>query len=523
MSYYIPFTDGSNNQPIPVGDRTLNTSTSLTFVGRNFAGYAPFIAKNFLSLLENFSNGTAPSNPIRGQLWFDSTTSELKLNIAGTDNSWVSTNGITKSNSQPSSGYLGELWVDTFNNQLYTYSGSQWVLVGPQLKLASKTGLEIESIIGIDGNSRDIVSFYSNNNIVVTISDLSEFAPRTSIGGFPTIKPGITISTNHIIWGTTNNALQLDSRPASSYFRIDQNNTFEHDLTLTKGIKIGNTLGLNIYNDTSTSFLVSKNPIAFTIQTGNKTYNSLYMTSDYKVAVGKNNITPASALDVSGTITINNNSTSGELGKLLINNTSSDSITTVGGISIGESVVVAKNLSLTNGIVTLQKLSSTTNLPEVGPIIIPSVDGKYDIGRVGSDTRRFRNIYSVNFTGSSFNGTTFTGNLIGTASKIATSAITDKAIVTDTHMNDQLLIYRDNNLFRIDKQTFVSDNIVNPIGSIIMFAGNGTIPSGYLECNGQTISNVTYPVLCTVLGATVVPNIPHASLKYIIYTGVYVA
>ena len=90
-------------------------------------------------------------------------------------------------------------------------------------------------------------------------------------------------------------------------------------------------------------------------------------------------------------------------------------------------------------------------------------------------------------------------------------------------MNDQLLIYRDNNLFRIDKQTFVSDNIVNPIGSIIMFAGNGTIPSGYLECNGQTISNVTYPVLCTVLGATVVPNIPHASLKYIIYTGVYVA
>ena len=66
MAYQVTFTDATNpaKPSITVEDQALNTQTSLTFVGKNYAGYAPEIAKSFLHLLENFANNNAPSNPV---------------------------------------------------------------------------------------------------------------------------------------------------------------------------------------------------------------------------------------------------------------------------------------------------------------------------------------------------------------------------------------------------------------------------------------------------------------------------
>lgn len=64
MSYQVNFTETSNpSKPsITVQDQSLDAlSTSLTFVGKNYAGYARPIAENFLHLLENFAKTTAPS------------------------------------------------------------------------------------------------------------------------------------------------------------------------------------------------------------------------------------------------------------------------------------------------------------------------------------------------------------------------------------------------------------------------------------------------------------------------------
>jgi hypothetical protein len=56
MSYQVKHTETTNpSKPaITVQDQTLNTETSLTFVGKNYAGYAPIMAENFLHLLEYF-------------------------------------------------------------------------------------------------------------------------------------------------------------------------------------------------------------------------------------------------------------------------------------------------------------------------------------------------------------------------------------------------------------------------------------------------------------------------------------
>jgi len=54
-----------------VEDGTIDQTTDLKLVGKNYAGYGEIQNENFVYLLENFASGTAPSKPISGQVWFD--------------------------------------------------------------------------------------------------------------------------------------------------------------------------------------------------------------------------------------------------------------------------------------------------------------------------------------------------------------------------------------------------------------------------------------------------------------------
>ena len=74
MSYTITLTDGTVFATI--ADGTINTTASpaLTLVGKNYAGYGQFLNTNFIRVLENSSNPTAPPAPITGQLWWEKTT-----------------------------------------------------------------------------------------------------------------------------------------------------------------------------------------------------------------------------------------------------------------------------------------------------------------------------------------------------------------------------------------------------------------------------------------------------------------
>lgn len=62
-----------------VEDGTVNQTTELKFVGKNYSGYGEIQNENFLHLLENFSNTTPPAKAISGQIWFDSSSSKLKF------------------------------------------------------------------------------------------------------------------------------------------------------------------------------------------------------------------------------------------------------------------------------------------------------------------------------------------------------------------------------------------------------------------------------------------------------------
>ena len=77
MSYTITLTDGTVFATI--ADGTINTSSSMVLVGKNYAGYGEFLDTNFIHLLESGSNTTAPGAPLTGQLWWDSGNSLLKV------------------------------------------------------------------------------------------------------------------------------------------------------------------------------------------------------------------------------------------------------------------------------------------------------------------------------------------------------------------------------------------------------------------------------------------------------------
>ena len=163
MPYKVNFTESGNSQktPITVSDLALNKQTSLTFPGRNYAGYAPVIAENFLHLLENFANSSAPNNPVQGQVWYDNTSGVNQLKVYN-GLAWSPAGLVIKSATEPSIGSssIGDLWIDTSNKQVYIFSGTSWVLIGPQISGGTVTGARPEAITDSADQSHNVVTLY---------------------------------------------------------------------------------------------------------------------------------------------------------------------------------------------------------------------------------------------------------------------------------------------------------------------------------------------------------------------------
>jgi len=78
MSYVINNSRGQVLAVVPVG--TVNTTaTSLTLVGQGVTNYGTAENENYVYLLENFANSSAPLTPIAGQLWYNTGTGILSV------------------------------------------------------------------------------------------------------------------------------------------------------------------------------------------------------------------------------------------------------------------------------------------------------------------------------------------------------------------------------------------------------------------------------------------------------------
>ena len=128
MPYILNKTNGARLAVL--ADATLDLTTDLTFVGRNYAGYGETVNENFVKLLENFSNSTPPPRPIQGQLWFDSSAKRLSLCYDGKN--FKSIANLRVQADQPQFSITGDLWWDETYGQLKTYNGFEYKIIGPQ-------------------------------------------------------------------------------------------------------------------------------------------------------------------------------------------------------------------------------------------------------------------------------------------------------------------------------------------------------------------------------------------------------
>jgi hypothetical protein len=184
MPYTIKYTDPLKTA-IEVADNTVNSSdTSLKFSGRNTTNYGSVIAENLLHLLENFAGPESPVNPAEGQLWYNNVDNTLYVNDGSGPTGWQPASGVRAGDNTPTSGKLGDIWVDTNNQQIYIYTGTSWILVGPLYSSGAKSGPIVETLTDVDNITHFVVTTYAEG-VPVAIAATSTFIPKPTITGFP--------------------------------------------------------------------------------------------------------------------------------------------------------------------------------------------------------------------------------------------------------------------------------------------------------------------------------------------------
>jgi hypothetical protein len=237
MAYTINLTDG--NVFATIADGTVNTSSSMILVGKNYAGYGEFLDENFIHLLENGANTTAPSAPLTGQLWWDKTNNLLKVYNGSI---FKTISAATASASAPASNVQGDLWYDTVNQQLKVWTGAAFIVVGPAFSSSQgTTGAIPETIASSTGGNVFVTTLYVNDTRVAIVSKAATFTPAAPVNtDFPSIYNGITLwnSGSPVFGGSATNAQLLDNLDSTDFMRATAN-------TATTGtIRINNDAGL---------------------------------------------------------------------------------------------------------------------------------------------------------------------------------------------------------------------------------------------------------------------------------------
>ena len=214
MAYNITLTDGTELITGGLLDNTTDSvNSSLTLVGKNFKGYGLFINQNVVRLMENFANTTAPTAPLPGQLWFNSTTKLLNLNIGPDKDTaiWKTVAGLTYSASTPTNSYTGEQWYDSTTGQLKIYTGTEWRLIGPLSRLATgNSGAIPDTVTDAPPSTTFVVLKFFIDDVLVGIwSNDGPFA--SDVAGFATIQKGLNLNSTlgHTFWGNSEVAQSL--------------------------------------------------------------------------------------------------------------------------------------------------------------------------------------------------------------------------------------------------------------------------------------------------------------------------
>jgi microcystin-dependent protein/cytoskeletal protein CcmA (bactofilin family) len=424
--------------------------------------------------------------------------------------------------------------VDTDNQQLYLFTGSGWVLVGPEFSQGLSTGTKPYTITGTDNLEYTVVLIEVEAKPVAIISTKS-FTPKASITGFSIILPGFNLSSADIegsgvgkFYGTSQKAESLIAANSevvtgSNFLRKDKANIADFSLKINNnaGLDVGNTAVFNLGVESQAavfSHRTSGANIDFRVNDAGTTKTVLRLDSNTNVGI--NNLAPSEALDVTGNIKAS--------GELYV-----DAVTD--SVSVGTGALIVKGGV---GIAKQLRVGDTATFEDDITVrnIITVNNNTYDIGTV---TNRFLNVYANSFVGNlvgNVSGTvsgaagtsnkltsqttfqmsgdvsapsfTFDGQTGGTVKTFATSIsngfIASKTATGTSQNSDEFILNRvsgTTGVFKISRDNLFDAIAKIPTGMITPFGGSSA-PTHWLLCDGTEYVIGTYPELYAVIGSS---------------------
>ena len=289
MTYTVKRTNGLN--PIVIADNTIDNSTSITLVGRNWSNYGSLLDQNFLQMMENFADATPPANPIAGQLYYNTSLRKLQV-FDSVVNSFKSIISVYSNTQAPLAAPVeGDLWLDTFVSNhpvLKCYTNALgWIVVGPPAGAAQLTSEVLEDAAG---NSISVLSmFIQNKRYAILCPNVYQtwaypFRPvegtppqQKPIPGFSKVYPGFNINSqddvsNNRFIGQATDSVLLDGLASTQFMRtdVDTQTTGTVNIINANGLVQGSSDNFHLHSDnTDTLFTSNINSARLRFQTTN--------------------------------------------------------------------------------------------------------------------------------------------------------------------------------------------------------------------------------------------------------------
>ena len=312
MAYQINKTDGTIVATVADG-QVDDRSTDITLIGKNYSGFGEIFNENLVKMLENFAETTQPDHPLRGQIWFDSSESKLKV-YNGI--SFVPVSSATISSTQPSTLATGDLWYDDVGEQLFFFDGTKAILLAPSYSSSqSISGLRVDTILDTLNQTRVITSLY-NNGILLGIFAKDSFTPKIAIVGYTgNIAPGFNVGTlaNFKIRATCTNSDSLGGAPATTYVRTDTTNAINGQLQITvdDGLLVGSANNGSLFvtdGNVNLANSSSNKNVTLSVNRADTQENAIVINSNART-IGLYPTISSSTVNLGGDLVINGNLT----------------------------------------------------------------------------------------------------------------------------------------------------------------------------------------------------------------------
>lgn len=468
MTYRINTTDG--NQLVDIPDGTLDTSaTSLTLIGKNVTNFGEVYNENLVHLLENFSSSSAPEQALKGQLWYDSSTGRLNV-YDGTN--FRTAGGPIVSPSLPTTLIAGDLWINNATNQMYMFDGLDLILVGPSYTNAQGTsGIIVDSIIDTFNRTQVIVKLFVSN-LLVGIFSKSAFIPAQPISGY---------STNNLV------------RPVNIGFNVGATSTIKFDVTVTRSDSIvtdtGETkqAGQLVYNDEDASIVGS-----MTLQSDNGLIIGSTEDIQQKIVAGKFIIEHQNSSKDIGIVVktptgpaeaITVDATNARVG--IFNTTPASTLDINGSVKIsGDLVVGGESFTVNTTILQVEDKNIELGVTPQTPTDAAADGGGITLKGTTNKTFNWSDPYD------SWTSSEHLDLVVGREYRIGTvPVLTETTLGPNVEFSSLTSLGSLSELYMANGLNIVGSNITNPIGNITLAPG----PSATVSVSAKRITDLADP------------------------------